>query len=123
MAINVINKPITITGTVHPLSVALYSAPNALTWNPAIHNALVALAEELELTYFDMNYMSEEVPIDWSHDTFDGGDHVNYYGAQKVTAYLGKYLSEMNLFEDKRGDKRFETWDEAQQAFYETIVQ
>jgi len=101
----------------------LYSAPNALTWNPAIHNALVALAEELELTYFDMNYMSEEVPIDWSHDTFDGGDHVNYYGAQKVTAYLGKYLSEMNLFEDKRGDKRFETWDEAQQAFYETIVQ
>lgn len=100
----------------------LYSAPNALTWNPTIHNALVSLAEELELTYFDMNYMPEEVPIDWSTDTFDGGDHVNYYGAQKVTAYLGKYLSEMNLFTDKRGDACYKTWDEAQQVFYETIV-
>jgi len=69
-----------------------------------------------------MNYMPEEVPIDWTHDTFDGGDHVNYYGAQKVTAYLGKYLSEMNLFTDKRGDERYVTWDEAQQAFYETVV-
>lgn len=101
----------------------LYSAPNALTWNPAIHNALVTLAEELELTYFDMNYMQEDVPIDWTKDTFDGGDHVNYYGAQKVTAYLGKYLSEMNLFTDKRGDAYYKTWDDAQQVFYETIVQ
>ncbi len=100
----------------------LYSAPNALTWNPAIHNALVALADELELTYFDMNYMTEEVPIDWRMDTFDGGDHVNYYGAQKVTAYLGKYLSEMNRFTDKRGDERYKTWDDAQQAFYEIVV-
>lgn len=100
----------------------LYSAPNALTWNPAVHNALVALAEELGLTYFDMNYMTEEVPIDWSKDTFDGGDHVNYYGAQKVTAYLGEYLAGMNLFEDKRGDERYATWDEAQRVFYETVV-
>lgn len=100
----------------------LYSAPNALTWSPQGHNALVQLAEELELTYFDMNYMTEEVPIDWSNDTFDGGDHVNYYGAQKVTAYLGEYLTGMNIFEDKRGDERYETWNEAQKAFYETVV-
>lgn len=100
----------------------LYSAPNALTWSPQGHNALVQLAEELELTYFDMNYMTEEVPIDWSNDTFDGGDHVNYYGAQKITAYLGEYLASMNLFEDKRGDERYATWDEAQRAFYETVV-
>ena len=100
----------------------LYSAPNALTWSPAVHNALALLAEELGLTYFDMNYMIEEVPIDWSHDTFDGGDHVNYYGAQKVTTYLGEYLAQMNLFEDKRGDAAYQTWDAAQQTFYETVV-
>lgn len=97
----------------------LYSAPNALTWSPKGHNALEQLAEELELTYFDMNYMPEEVPIDWTNDTFDGGDHVNYYGAQKVTAYLGEYLADMNLFEDKRGDERYLTWDEALVKFYE----
>lgn len=100
----------------------LFSAPNTLTWRPDCHNALVKLAEELELTYFDMNYMSEEVAIDWSKDSFDGGDHLNYFGAQKVTAYLGEYLSEMELFEDKRENAQYESWNEAQKEFYETVV-
>jgi len=100
----------------------LYSAPNALTWNPKIHNALELLAEELDLVYFDMNYMTEEVPIDWTKDSFDGGDHLNYSGAQKVTAYLGQYLSQMGLFEDKREHDGYETWHEARKTFYETVV-
>lgn len=97
----------------------LYSAPNTLTWRPDCHNALVLLAEELELTYFDMNYMQDEVPIDWSTDTFDGGDHLNYYGAVKVSAYLGKYLEEMGLFKDKRENEEFAAWNEVEKVFYE----
>lgn len=100
----------------------LYSAPNTLTWRPDCHNALVLLAEELGLTYFDMNYMQDEVPIDWSTDTFDGGDHLNYYGAVKVSAYLGKYLDETGLFADKRKDEKFAAWNEAEKEFYETKV-
>ena len=100
----------------------LYHAPNTLTWTPAGHNALVQLAEELELPYFDMNYMPEEVPIDWSTDSFDGGDHLNYDGAGKVTAYLGKYLAEKEIFEDKRGDENYKSWDDAQKEFYQSVV-
>lgn len=96
----------------------LYSAPNTLTWTPAGHNALVQLAEELGLTYFDMNYMPEEVPIDWSTDSFDGGDHLNYDGAQKVTAYLGKYLAEKGIFKDKRAEEYYKSWNDAQKEFY-----
>lgn len=100
----------------------LYSAPNALTWTPSGHNALVQLAEELGLTYFDMNYMPEDVPIDWSMDSFDGGDHLNYAGAQKVTSYLGRYLAEKGIFADKRGDERYKTWDDAKKEFYQSVV-
>ena len=100
----------------------LYSAPNTLTWTPAGHNALVQLAEELGLTYFDMNYMPKEVPIDWSVDSFDGGDHLNYAGAQKVTAYLGRYLAEKAIFEDKRGDERYKSWEDAKKEFYQSVA-
>ena len=97
----------------------LFSAPNTLTWRPDCHNALVKLSNELELPYFDMNYMTEEVPIDWSKDSFDGGDHLNYYGAQKVTTYLGKYLEDMKLFKDKRKTPEYDFWNKAQTEFYQ----
>lgn len=100
----------------------LYSAPNTLTWTPAGHNALVQLAEELGLTYFDMNYMPEAVPVDWSTDSFDGGDHLNYAGAQKVTAYLGRYLAEKGIFEDKRSDECYKTWNDAKKEFYQSVA-
>lgn len=100
----------------------LLNVPNTLTWRPDCHNAIQKLAEELELEYIDMNYMQKEVPIDWSKDSFDGGDHLNYYGAQKVTSYLGNYLESMNIFEDKRTDSRYEVWNEEQKNFYESIV-
>ena len=101
------------------VKLVLFSAPNTLTWRPDCHNALVQLSEELKLPYFDMNYMTEEVPIDWANDSFDGGDHLNYYGAQKVTAYLGQYLADLKLFEDKRENSAYDFWNDAKLKFYE----
>lgn len=100
----------------------LLHIPNTQTWRPDCHNAVAMLADELELKYIDLNYMPEEVPIDWSADTFDGGDHLNYFGAKKVTTFLGNYLTEKNLFEDKRSDSRYQIWNEEQEKFYKSIV-
>ena len=58
-----------------------------------------------------MNLMREEIPIDWSKDTRDGGDHVNYFGAEKVSAYLGKYLSGTGLFKNRRSDPAYAQWE------------
>ena len=98
------------------------NTPNALTWRPDCHNAVQLLAEEMGVDYIDMNYLPEEVPIDWSKDSFDGGDHLNYYGAQKVTAYLGQYLENMGIFEDKRTDSSYELWHKDTEKFYESVV-
>jgi len=98
----------------------LLSEPNVTgSWGPHRHNSAAILAEEMGVDYIDMNYMQEEVPIDWMRDTFDGGDHLNYYGAQKVSAYLGRYLAETGLFEDKRENPEYDFWNEAQVKFYE----
>ena len=101
----------------------LYSAPSAVTWRPEYHNGMVKFAEEQNLVYFDMNYMTKDVPIDWSTDSFDGGDHLNYSGASKVTAYLGQYLNDMGIFADKRKDANYQSWNEMQEKFYEEVVE
>lgn len=100
----------------------LLSEPNAAgAWAPHRHNAIEILAEELELEYLDLNHKGEEISLDWSHDSFDYGDHLNYYGAKKVTAYLGQYMENMGIFVDKRTDVRYESWNESQEAFYQDI--
>lgn len=75
----------------------LLSAPSAANWNNASHNAVEALAEELGVSYVDMNL--EEVHIDWTQDTPDAGDHLNGSGAQKASRWLGEFLSQTGLFD------------------------
>lgn len=96
-------------------------APNVCSWKPDRYNAVAYLAMDLEVPYFEMNFMQEEVPIDWTTDAFDAGEHLNIKGAQKVTAFLGGYLNSLGIFEDKRMDKAYEAWNEAQQGFFESI--
>lgn len=97
------------------------SVPNVCTWGYHYYNAMVNLATELEVPYYDLNLMSEEVPIDWARESFDAGEHLNVWGAQKVTAFVGKYLNELGIFEDKRMVKEYEAWNEAQKKFFEGI--
>lgn len=104
----------------HGARLILLSEPNVTgSWAPHRHNTAAVLAEEMGVEYIDMNYMQNEVPIDWMTDTFDSGDHLNFQGAKKVSAYLGKYLKETGLFEDKREDEKFADWNEAEKVFYE----
>lgn len=94
------------------------SVPNANIWSPMRHNAISLLAEELDIEYIDMNYLQDEVPIVWNTDCFDKGEHMNYFGAKKVTAYLGQYLADKDIFEDKRENAQFEKWNEEEEAFF-----
>ena len=51
--------------------------------------------------------------MDFQTDFYDYGGHANAIGAEKYTAFLGKYLSENYEFEDKRGQEGYEDWDES----------
>ena len=66
--------------------------------------------------------LQQQIPIDWQTDTLDRGDHMNYTGAQKVSAYLGSYLAERELFADKRSDPAFSQWNNSLSAFRSTIA-
>lgn len=66
------------------------STPSTVNWNTAKHNGMSELARELGVDYYDLNEGPDKVPIDWSTDTHDKGDHLNFDGATKVSAYMGK---------------------------------
>ncbi len=90
----------------------LYSAPSQSNYNYAKHNALSKIAKELNLEYVDMNLAGDEIGIDYTTDTRDGGDHLNVYGASKSTAYIGKYLHDRYDISDRRNTDIAPAWNE-----------
>ena len=61
------------------------------------------LAKENSLTYLDFNTeeLSSKIEFDYSKDC-ENTNHLNIYGAEKVTNYIGKYISENYDIIDKR---------------------
>lgn len=99
----------------------LVSTPSVKNWSSMRHNGVKKLANDLNLDYIDMNMMSGEIPIDWNVDTRDKGDHMNYYGAMKVSHYLGTYFAEQNIFKDKREQKSYKKWNKALTKFEKMV--
>ena len=48
--------------------------------------------------------LMDRMGIDLDTDTYDGGIHLNVWGAEKYTRWLGAYLAERGLVEDRRQD-------------------
>lgn len=99
----------------------LFSSPSTANWDYLRHNSVAQLAQELGVEYLDTNLMQQQIPIDWQVDTRDHGDHMNYTGAKKVSVYIGRYLADMGLFEDKRTWEAYEPWNEALAQFREAV--
>ncbi len=88
------------------------SIPSPVNWSYERHNGIIRMAEDLSCEYIDMNLLNDKIQIDWQQDTRDKGDHLNYFGAKKVTQYLADYLEQTGLFEDHREDVSYANWNE-----------
>lgn len=51
-------------------------------------------AKKNDLSYINFLDITDEVGIDYSKDTYDGGLHLNVYGAEKMSRYFGKMLED-----------------------------
>ena len=90
----------------------LISTPNMKSWNYSKYLGTKELAEQNNVTYIDLN-IGNPLKIDWKTESRDGGNHLNYKGALKLSNYIGEYLKDTNLFKDKRNDKAYASWNEA----------
>ncbi|MGN0393772.1 MAG: SGNH/GDSL hydrolase family protein [Coprococcus sp.] len=102
------------------IEVLLIDIPTTRSWNYAKHNGVEKYAKEKGLNFIDCSFIEDEKwAIDWEKDSRDGGNHLNSYGARKITVYLGKYLAENYDFADKRNDEAYAQWEADYQEYKE----
>lgn len=63
--------------------------------------------------FLDMNKHYEEIGLDFAYDFYDGSGHVNARGSEKVSRFFANYLRENYSLPDRRGDKKYNSWDDA----------
>jgi hypothetical protein len=66
-------------------------------WYPEWDAQIAEYSEAHNLLYINALDNLEEIGIDFSTDTYNGGLHLNVWGAQKMSKYLGGILSERGL--------------------------
>lgn len=88
----------------------LLGAPSPVNYDYARNKAVSGYVKKNSLDWLDMNLLLKEVGINWKTDSLDEGDHLNFSGAEKVTKYLGNYLSDKYDLPDHRGDPAFASW-------------
>lgn len=79
-------------------------------------------AAEYGLSYYNFVERSEDIGLDFSKDTYDGGYHLNLSGAVKLSRYFGNILAEEYGLADHREDPELAAvYDKKLQKYDDTI--
>ncbi|MBQ2252831.1 MAG: hypothetical protein II328_02480 [Clostridia bacterium] len=89
------------------IKLVFFKTPSA-NWYSKHHNAVAPYAEENGIEFLDFNFgtLAEECGYLAAFDSQDG-NHMNYYGAAKVTRWFGDYITENKLLADVRGNEKY----------------
>lgn len=102
------------------IQLMLLEMPSASSWSYEKHQAVSEFARQNGLPFLDLNVEAQQgrMAFDWTKHSKDGGDHLNLFGAEIATAYLGAYLKEHYDLPDRRQDPDYAFWKE-DAAYYE----
>ena len=70
-------------------------------------NKVQDIANEYGIRYLNFMYHYDELDLDKEKDT-DGGTHLNGWGADKLTSYLGNYIKQNYKLKDVRSDPKYD---------------
>lgn len=74
-----------------------------------MQNYLGKVAEQRNIPYIDFFNLYRKINLDSMRDMADSG-HLNIFGAEKVTTYLGEYLKENYGLQDHRREDNYKFW-------------
>ena len=81
-------------------------------------------AEKNDLLYVNLLAARDEIGLDFTTDTYDGGLHLNLAGAEKLSHYFGKILRDECGLESRRGEAALEdAWAEKKEWYLEEKAQ
>ncbi|MCI9592799.1 MAG: SGNH/GDSL hydrolase family protein [Lachnospiraceae bacterium] len=104
------------------IQLILMKAPSLYpVWYDQWEEQIQAFAGENNLTYWNCIPAIDQIGLDFQTDTYDGGLHMNVYGAEKLTRYLGKKLREVSTLNDLRQDKVLSAVWKEKAEFYDQM--
>lgn len=105
----------------HGTRLVLIKAPSlSPVWWDEWDAQIEEYASENGLLYINMLEHQEEMGLDWSRDTYDGGLHLNVYGAEKAAQWLGGILAEDCGVPDHRNEEAIAArWSEKVARYHE----
>ena len=91
------------------IKLVLIKTPVLGAWSEAEHNTVEQIANKYMLDFFDFNYTPYIDMIQYNNaiDNADG-THMNYFGAHKLTQWLGNYLIQECQNTDVRGQEKYQ---------------
>lgn len=96
--------------------------PSQSSWSYARHNTVNDYAIQYNIPFVDFNVNQYNTGFDWLTDSRDGGNHLNYSGAKKMTSFLSQYFRDNYKFVDHRNDSNYDSWNESYNNFIEEFV-
>lgn len=100
------------------IELLLIEIPSAESWSKDLSDKTFEFAKAHNLEFIDMNLNPEEFGFNWKTDTCDGGDHLNVYGAEKVSKYLGKIIQEKYNIPNRKDDPNYSSWYSASEIYH-----
>jgi hypothetical protein len=106
------------------IELVLIKAPSLYPyWYDEWEAQIEEYANKHELTYINFLELIDEVGIDFENDTYDAGLHLNVSGAEKLSDYFGKVLSETYGLKDGRKDEKLKNIWQNKVDFYYAMKQ
>ena len=91
------------------IELVLIKAPSVYPfWYDEYEEQVISYAAKNNIKYFNLLSVADEIGIDYSKDTYDGGLHLNLSGAVKNSKYFGKVLKQNIDLNDFHGDNYYE---------------
>ena len=102
------------------IELVLVKAPSLYpSWYEQWDQQMIEYARKNQIKYLNFRNLQEEIGLDYETDTYDGGLHLNIYGAEKLTGYFGQFLKEEYGMEDRRNDADLaRVWAQKAEFYY-----
>ena len=89
-------------------------------WFDQWDTQMVEFAAENGLTYINAIDLIDDIGLDFETDTYNGGIGLNVFGAEKLSIFLGKYLSDNYDITDHRFDPALNAiWNKKTHAYHD----
>lgn len=106
------------------IELILIKAPSTYPyWYEEWDQQMVEYAKQHDLAYYNFLDNVEEIGLDYNKDTYDGGLHLNLSGAEKMSVYFGKILSEEFQVPDRRNETEISKIWADKVAFYDAMIE